>query len=207
MLGLPYETDEDIIGIANLAQSIVDLFYSLPTRQKGTGVSVTVSAACFVPKSQTPFQYEPQDTRDELERKQKLLLSSVKSKKITVKYHDSQTSFLEAVLARGDRRIGKAIYSAWKNGSRLDGWNEHFSFERWTHAFEDNNIDPSFYAFRRRDYDEVMPWGHLDFGVSEDYLISENKKARSAVSTPNCRECCSACGAVSLCGEGKCVCR
>ena len=176
MMGLPTETDEDVAGIIRLAQKVVDMFYRLPDRPKGRGVSVTVSVACFVPKPFTPFEFEPQDTREELRRKQRILLDTVKSKKITVKYHDSPTSFLEAALARGDRRLCPVVEYAWRLGSKLDGWNDFFSMERWEDAAEVCGVDFSFYANRRRSYGEVMPWDHLDYGaVSYTHLTLPTK--------------------------------
>ena len=200
MMGLPTETDEDVAGIIRLAQKVVDMFYRLPDRPKGRGVSVTVSVACFVPKPFTPFEFEPQDTREELRRKQRILLDTVKSKKITVKYHDSPTSFLEAVLARGDRRLCPVVEYAWRLGSKLDGWNDFFSMERWEDAAEVCGVDFSFYANRRRSYGEVMPWDHLDYGVTKAYLIREHERALAAQVTPHCRINCSGCGANKLVG-------
>ena len=200
MMGLPTETDEDVAGIIHLAQKVVDMFYRLPDRPKGRGVSVTVSVACFVPKPFTPFEFEPQDTREELRRKQRILLDTVKSKKITVKYHDSPTSFLEAALARGDRRLCPVVEYAWRLGSKLDGWNDFFSMERWEDAAEVCGVDFSFYANRRRSYGEVMPWDHLDYGVTKAYLIREDERALATQVTPHCRLNCSGCGANKLVG-------
>ncbi len=203
MMGLPTETMEDIEGIANLAQKVVDLYYSLPTRPKGRAVSVSISCACFVPKPFTPFEFEAQDSMELLREKQKHLLASVKSKKISVSYHDADVSFIEAVLAKGDRRLGDVIEAVWKKGSRLDGWYEYFDPQRWYDAMAELQIDPAFYANRRREYDEVMPWDHLDFCVSKNFLIRENKLARENVTTPQCREKCSGCGASQLI-QGEC---
>ena len=200
MMGLPTETDEDVAGIIHLAQKVVDMFYRLPDRPQGRGVSVTVSVACFVPKPFTPFEFEPQDTREELRRKQRILLDTVKSKKITVKYHDSPTSFLEAALARGDRRLCPVVEYAWRLGSKLDGWNDFFSMERWEDAAEVCGVDFSFYANRRRSYGEVMPWDHLDYGVTKAYLIREHERALATQVTPHCRLNCSGCGANKLVG-------
>ena len=204
MMGLPTETLEDIEGIAELGQKIVDLYYANPNKPKGKGVTVSVSASCFVPKPHTPFQWEPQDTREQLMEKQQHLVSSVHTKKISLSWHDSKTSFLEAVLARGDRRLGKVLFEAHKRGFKLDAWSEHFDFDGWLSVFEDCNVDPAFYANRRRDYDEVLPWDHLDYGVTKSFLISENKKAHEAATTPNCRQKCSGCGAACW-KEGVCV--
>ena len=203
MMGLPTETMEDIEGIANLAQKVVDLYYNLPTRPKGRAVSVSISCACFVPKPFTPFEFEAQDTMELLHEKQKHLLASVKSKKISVSYHDADVSFIEAILAKGDRRLCDVIERVWKMGSRLDGWYEYFDAQRWYDAMNELNIDPAFYANRHREYDEVMPWDHLDFCVSKNFLIRENKLAHQEQVTPQCREKCSACGARALI-KGEC---
>lgn len=194
MMGLPTETDEDIVGIAELAQRVVDLFYSIENRPKGKGVQVSVSCATFVPKPFTPFEFEPQDTREMIEHKQKLLVSAIKSKKIRVSWHDSNVSILEAVLAKGDRRLCDVIYTAWKNGCKFDSWSEHYKFDKWMKAFEECGIDPAFYANRRFDYDEILPWDHLDYLVSKDFFIRENKRAHESKTTPHCRKRCSGCG-------------
>ena len=203
MMGLPTETDEDIEGICNLAQKVVDLYYANPNKPKGKAVTVNVSCASFVPKPFTPFQYEPQDTGENLRRKQKILLSSCKSHKIQISYHQSDTSLLEGVFARGDRRLGAVIYNAWKKGCKFDSWDEFFDFSKWSEAFKECNLEPEFYANRRRDYDEIMPWDHMDYGIRKDFLIEENKKAHRAETTPHCRIKCNACGANMLNG-GKC---
>lgn len=194
MMGLPTETDEDIVGIAELAQRVVDLFYSIENRPKGKGVQVSVSCATFVPKPFTPFEFEPQDTREMIEHKQKLLVSAIKSKKIRVSWHDSNVSILEAVLAKGDRRLCNVIYTAWKKGCKFDSWSEHYKFDKWMEAFEECGIDPAFYANRRFDYDEILPWDHLDYLVSKDFFIRENKRAHESKTTPHCRKRCSGCG-------------
>ena len=194
MMGLPTETDEDIVGIAELAQRVVDLFYSIENRPKGKGVQVSVSCATFVPKPFTPFEFEPQDTREMIEHKQKLLVSVIKSKKIRVSWHDSNVSILEAVLAKGDRRLCNVIYTAWKKGCKFDSWSEHYKFDKWMEAFEECGIDPAFYANRRFDYDEILPWDHLDYLVSKDFFIRENKRAHESKTTPHCRKRCSGCG-------------
>lgn len=200
MMGLPTETLEDVEGIVNLAQRIVDFYYSLPTRKKGVGVTVTVSCACFVPKPFTPFQFEPQDTWEMLREKQKHMVSCLRSKKIRLNWHDANTSFLEAVLARGDRRLSPVIYEAWKKGCNLDSWDNHFHMDWWLEAMKECGVDPAFYANRRREYDEILPWDHLDYGVSKEFFIRENKKARCSQTTPHCRHQCSGCGANQLLG-------
>lgn len=203
MMGLPTETDDDIRGIADLAQRIVDLFYSIENRPKGKGVQISISVATFVPKPFTPFQFEPQDTREMIEHKQKLLMDSIKTKKIKVSYHDPDVSMLEVILAKGDRRLCKAVYAAWKKGCKFDSWDEHFKFDKWMEAFEECGIDPAFYANRRFEYDEILPWDHLDYYVSKEFFIRENKTAHKAITTPNCRQRCSGCGVTARTG-GRC---
>lgn len=203
MLGLPTETDEDLEGIANLAQKVVDEYYSNPSRKKGKPVSVSISVATFVPKPFTPFQFEPQAHLEEIPQKQKHLLESVKTKKITVSYHQSYTSLLEGVFARGDRRLCDVLLKAHEYGLKLDGWDECFDYETWMKCFKECGIDTAFYASRRREYDEVLPWDHLDYGVTKEFLIKENQTAHCAVTTPNCRQKCAGCGATCF-GEGVC---
>ncbi|MDD6022297.1 MAG: TIGR03960 family B12-binding radical SAM protein [Oscillospiraceae bacterium] len=203
MLGLPTETLEDVAGIPALAQKVVDEFYKTPDRVKGRGVSVNISVSSFVPKPFTPFQWDPQDTMEQLTEKQHYLLKCVTSKKIGVSYHHVNTSFLEGVFARGDRRLGAVIEEAWKNGCKFDGWDEQFHFETWLEAFKKCGVDPAFYANRRRSYDEVLPWDHLDYGIRKQFLIDESEKARRSETTPHCRIKCAGCGTNRLNG-GKC---
>lgn len=203
MMGLPTETMEDIEGIANLAMEVVHSFYKNPNRQKGTGVQVSVSCASFIPKPFTPFQWEAEDSMEALKEKQKHLLESIPSKKIKVSYHETPTSLLEGVLARGDRRLGKVILDAYKIGCTFDSWDDRFNFDAWLEAFEKNSIDPYFYTRRKRPFEEVLPWDHLDFGVSRKFLENENKKAYENKTTPHCRIKCAGCGANKLNG-GSC---
>ncbi len=205
MNGLPTETDDDIRGIAQLGQNIVDTYYSKKRSGGGRGVNVTVSVSCFVPKPFTPFQWEPQDTFEELERKQQLLKSEIKTKKISYKYHDARVSRIEAVFARGDRKLGRALYEAYKQGIMLDGWDEFFNYDKWISVFESVGIDASFYANRRFDIDELLPWDFIDIGVTKKFMKLEYQKALDEKTTPDCRTKCSGCGASSLC-NGKCVC-
>ena len=204
MIGLPDETDEDIIGIAELARKVLELYYETPKELRGSSVQIAVSTATFVPKPFTPFEFEPQATEEEIIHKQNVLKEAVKSKKIRLSMHFSNTSVLEALLAKGDRRVGKAIYAAWKKGCYLDGWDEHFRFDLWQEAFEECGTDVPFYTNRRRDYDEVAPWSHLDYLVSRRFLVSENKKAHMAQTTRNCKEGCSGCGIKAECGGVYC---
>ncbi len=203
MLGLPTETDDDLIGILQLGQRIVDLYYHLPERPKGKPVQVSISVSSFVPKPFTPFQFEPQDTLEQIRKKQQLLKENITSRKISLSYHDSATSTLEGVFARGDRKLCKVLEYAFLHGCKFDSWSECFLTDVWEEAFEKCGIDPAFYANRLRDYSEIMPWDHLDYGVTKDFLIRENKAAHSEKTTPNCREKCAACGANCF-GEGVC---
>ena len=203
MMGLPTETDEDLKGIADLGQKIVNTYYSMPEKPKGKAVSVSISVSTFVPKPFTPFQFEPQITRDEIRRRHEFLKSCITTKKISLSYHDSSTSFLEGVLARGDRRLGDIVEKAYKKGCRFDSWSECFNLDNWMDAFDECGIDPAFYANRTRSYEEITPWEHLDYAVSKSFLINESKAAHGERTTPNCREKCSNCGA-NCYGEGVC---
>jgi radical SAM family uncharacterized protein len=203
MLGLPTETMEDVEGIAELSQKVVDAFYSNPNRQKGKSVSVNISVASFVPKPFTPFQWEPQDTMEMLKVKQEHLKASIKSKKISASCHEANMSFMEAVLARGDRRLSVLLEALFKKGCRFDSWDEFFSLETWLETFKECGLDPAFYANRRREYDEIMPWDMFDYGIRKEFLIKENEKSKKSETTRNCREGCSGCGADRLWG-GKC---
>lgn len=203
MLGLPTETYDDVAGIPALAQKVVNEFYNNPDKPYGKGCQVSISVSSFVPKPFTPFQWEPQDTREELINKQNHLLSLVKTKKISVSYHKVDISFLEGVFARGDRRLCKAVEYAWRHGCKFDSWDDSFKFDVWLQTFEDLGIDPLFYTSRKRSFDEILPWDHLDFGIRKEFLLSENLKAHKDETTPHCRIKCSACGASKLNG-GKC---
>lgn len=200
MIGLPTETEEDIRGIANLAQAVVDEFYKNPDKPKGKSVSVSISLASLVPKPFTPFQWEPQDKPDTLIEKQDFLINCVTTRKVNVSRHVPWTSFLEGVFARGDRRLADVIETAWRKGCKLDGWSEHLKKEAWEESFAENGIDPFFYTARRRDYEEILPWEHMDYGVTKKFLISESKKAHEGVTTACCREKCAGCGANKLNG-------
>lgn len=203
MMGLPTETMEDIEGIANLGMEVVHAFAKNPNKQKGTGVQVSISCASFIPKPFTPFQWEPEDSMDSLKAKQAHLLECIPTRKIKVSYHETPTSLLEGVLARGDRRLSAVLLDAFKGGCKFDSWDDQFKFDMWMKAFEKNNIDPHFYTHRRRDFSEVLPWDHLDYGVSRKFLEKENLKAHENKTTPHCRIKCSGCGANRLNG-GNC---
>ncbi|MEG1686973.1 MAG: TIGR03960 family B12-binding radical SAM protein [Angelakisella sp.] len=201
MMGLPTETMEDIAAINQLAQKVVDLFYSLPDRPKGKGgLSVTVSVACFVPKPFTPFQFEPQDSLASFKEKQRHLLDTATSRRVKVNYHDAITSRIEAVLARGDRRLCDVVEAVFLAGGTLEGWETHFRAGRWSEAMEQHGLTEDFYACRRREYDEVTPWEHLDYGVDKRFLIKENLCAQQSAVTQNCRQSCAGCGANKLLG-------
>lgn len=203
MLGLPTETYDDVAGIAELAQKVVNEFYKNPDKPKGKGVQVSISVASFVPKPFTPFQWEAQDTIEELISKQNHLLSSVTTKKVSVSYHKVNISFLEGVFARGDRRLCDVVEYAWKHGCKFDSWDDSFLFDVWLEAFEKCGVDPLFYTSRKRDYEEILPWDHLDYGIRKQFLISESKKAYENQTTPHCRIKCAGCGSNMLNG-GKC---
>ena len=202
MLGLPTETDEDVLGIADLAARVMHEWRESASN-KTRGVRITVSTSWFVPKPHTAFQWEPQISKEEYERRVKLLREAIKTKTVTYNWHDSDTSFLEAVLARGDRRLGKVLETAWRKGAKLDAWEEYFSLERWMEAFDECGLDPHFYANRVREKDEVMPWSMISSGVTEAYLWRELQQARAGVTTPDCRTHCNGCGANLMVG-GKC---
>lgn len=203
MLGLPTETLEDVAGIIHLAEKVLFEFFNMENRPKGKGIQITVSVSSFVPKPHTPFQWVAQDTRDMLVEKQKVLLDTVNSKKIKIKYHESKTSVLEGMFARGDRRLGALLLKAWQKGCKFDSWDEQFNYENWLEAIEECGLSMSFYANRVRPLDEVLPWSHIDFGVSQEFFVREYKKAIEGVTTPNCRENCAGCSANRLLG-GNC---
>ncbi len=200
MIGLPTETDEDIQGIADLAQAVVDEYYRNENKPKGKSVAVNISVASLVPKPFTPFQWEPQDRPEVLIDKQNYLISCVKTRKVSVSRHVPWTSFLEGIFTRGDRRLADVIETAWRKGCRFDGWEEHLDRDKWMQSFEECGIDPYFYTARRREYDEIMPWDHMDYGVTKSFLVRENQKAHKGETAACCREKCSGCGAAKLNG-------
>ncbi|WP_281691423.1 TIGR03960 family B12-binding radical SAM protein [Neglectibacter timonensis] len=204
MIGLPTETPEDVQAILTLGKKVVDVFYNNPNRSKGKGVEVTLSAAAFVPKPFTPFQWFGQDTMETLHDKQRVLKGNIPSKRLTVNYHGAQTSFPEAVFARGDRRLAPVLELAVERGIHFDGWDICFNFEQWMSVFQDLEVDPAFYANRHREFDEIFPWDHLDYGIRKEFLIEECRRAYRGETTPNCREKCAGCGAACY-GGGLCV--
>ncbi|MEG1863451.1 MAG: TIGR03960 family B12-binding radical SAM protein [Oscillospiraceae bacterium] len=203
MMGLPGETMEDIKGIADTAQKVIDIYNDMPNkpRTKG-GVEVSISVACFVPKPFTPFQFFGQDSMDTLKSKQAYLIECTKkNKKMRVSYHDANVSFLEAVFARGDRRLSAVIIDAYKNGCMFDGWYENFHFDVWTSMFKKNNLDMAFYANRFRPYDEINPWDHINYGVSKKFLIEDYERSLQAITSQPCNKQCYNCGANKLLGR------
>lgn len=203
MLGLPTETDEDILGIAELADKVHRVWKeSSPNRARG--VRITVSTSCFVPKSHTPFQWEAQNTQEEYLRKVNLLRGAIRNRSVTYNWHDPETSFLEAVFSRGDRRLADALEEAWRNGARFDSWSEYFNLQRWMDAFQTCGIDPTFYANRIRERGEILPWYTISDGVRDAFLWDEREKCYQAAVTPDCRSACSHCGANRFCEGGAC---
>ena len=204
MLGLPTETDEDVLGIADLAEKVRRCYFSIPKERRAPGLRITVSASVFVPKNDTPFQWSPQLDYDAVVRRQQLLRQALsKLKGVDFKYHAPDISYIEAVFARGDRRLGEALERAWRLGCRFDGWSDQFKYDMWLRAFEETGIDPDFYATRERPTNEVFPWDHLDCGVTKQYLLREWERAQRAECTPDCRKGCTGCGMKRY--EGACV--
>ncbi|MFD3157627.1 TIGR03960 family B12-binding radical SAM protein [Haloimpatiens sp. FM7330] len=206
MIGLPYETLEDVEGIAELSQKVVEEYYKVPKEQRQKGLKVTTSTSIFVPKPFTPFQWVPQDRMENVKEKIGLIRDSIKSKRITYNWHESPVSFMEAIFARGDRKLCDVLIKAFEKGARFDGWNEHFDFDIWKEALEECNVDGEFYAYRQRSYDEILPWDFIDVGVSKEFLIRESEKAKNEVVTPDCRLGCKGCGVNTnkMLKEGKC---
>ncbi len=203
MNGLPTETYEDIEGIADLAKKVVGRYYALPKPERPRGVSVTISVACFVPKPFTPFQWEKQDSFDSLIEKQAHLKGCITDRKIKYNYHDAKVSFIEAVFARGDRRLAPAIALAVEEGAMFDAWDEYFDYDRWINVFKRAGVDPAFYTTRGFGLDEVLPWDMIDCGVTKEFLLRERKKAYEEKTTPSCAEHCNGCGANKLGGVNR----
>uniref|UniRef100_UPI003A8E997F TIGR03960 family B12-binding radical SAM protein n=1 Tax=Ellagibacter isourolithinifaciens TaxID=2137581 RepID=UPI003A8E997F len=202
MLGLPTETDEDVLGIADIAAHVMHAWRESAVN-KSRGVRITVSTSWFVPKPHTAFQWEPQIPIEEYERRVKLLREAMNTKSVTYNWHPSPTSFMEAVISCGDRRLGKVIETAWRKGETLSAWEDYFDLNRWMEAFEECGLDPHFYANRRRSEDEILPWSMISCGVAPGYLKREHALSYEGVTTPDCRTHCNACGANCLVG-GKC---
>ena len=204
MQGHPTETDEDLAEIPELAHRVVSEFYKNPNRPRGRQPQVTISVSPFIPKPFTAFQWEPQDTLEEMLRKQEYVGSCVRDRKVKYNHHDARTCVIEAVLARGDRRLSAALYEACRRGFRFDAWSEYFDYDKWMEFFAAVGIDPAFYANRRFGLDEVLPWDVIDCGVTKAFLKRERAKAFEGVTTPNCREKCAGCGANRLGGVRSC---
>jgi radical SAM superfamily enzyme YgiQ (UPF0313 family) len=198
MIGLPTETAADLDGIADLVERIRQVYYGTPKERRGGRLSITVSASCFVPKACTPFQWEAQDDIDTLREKQYYLKDRLKMKAVRFNYHDAKTSFLEAVFARGDRRLGAALVHACRGGAMFDAWQEHFSLSRYMDAFAACGIDPRFYT-RARDREEILPYAQIDCLIDARYLLRESDKARRGETTPPCGGACAACGLQGVC--------
>lgn len=202
MIGLPTETEEDICGIADLAQKVLGVYFAAPKEERAKSINITVSTSSFIPKPFTAFQWVGQNSREEIIEKQKMLKSAITSKRIRYSWHDNKTSYLEGVFARGDRRLCRAVIQAVKNGCRFDSWNDCFDFDGWLRSFEECGIDPDFYL-RERDLDETLPWDHIDVGVKKEFFKREYARAMREETTPNCREKCAGCGANCF-GVGVC---
>ncbi|WP_035288232.1 TIGR03960 family B12-binding radical SAM protein [Clostridium sp. KNHs214] len=206
MIGLPYENMEDVQGIAELGEKVVDEYYKVPKEERQKGLKVTISTSIFVPKPFTPFQWTPQDNMESVKGKIQTLRKNIKRRQITYNWHESPVSYMEAIFARGDRKMCDVLIKAFEKGAKFDGWNEYFSFPIWKQALEECGVDGDFYAYRDRNYDEILPWDFIDVGVSKEFLIKENERAKKAEVTPDCRQGCKLCGINTNDGfkEGKC---
>ena len=204
MIGLPYETTEDAAGIGELAEKMADVYFSIPKDKRSKGLKITVSASILVPKPFTPFQWAPMERPEVVTERIKAIKYAIKSKAVSYKYHHQDTSLMEAVFARGDRRTCAALIKAFEKGAKFDGWSEYFNMDIWNEAMAECNIDPEFYVYRERSYDEILPWDFIDIGVNRKYLERENEKAKVAATTRNCREGCTGCGINVNFKEGKC---
>ena len=203
MLGLPTETDEDIVGIAEMANQVLHCWRQNATN-KNRGVKITISTSCFIPKPHSPFQWEAQISKEEYLRRVELLRSSIMARNVTYNWHDAETSVIEAALSRGDRKLSAVIEEVWKNGGRLEAWSDYFSYQRWVDAFEACGLDIDFYASRERGEDELLPWDIIDVGVRKAHLLHERQQCYASALSPDCRKQCSACGAARLLKGGKC---
>ena len=203
MLGLPTETDEDIVGIAEMANQVLHCWRE-NAKNKNRGVKITISTSCFIPKPHSPFQWEEQISKEEYLRRVNLLRSSITARNVTYNWHDAETSVIEAALSRGDRRMSSVIEEVWRKGGRLEAWSDYFSYERWEEAFNKCGLDMSFYASRERSVDELLPWDMIDVGVRKAHLIHEREQCYASKLSPDCRKQCSACGAARLMKGGKC---
>ncbi len=203
MLGLPTETDEDIVGIAEMANQVLHCWRE-NARNKNRGVKITISTSCFIPKPHSPFQWEEQISKEEYLRRVNLLRSSITARNVTYNWHDAETSVIEAALSRGDRRMSSVIEEVWRQGGRLEAWSDYFSYQRWEEAFRNCGLDMGFYASRERSVDELLPWDMIDVGVRKAHLVHEREQCYASCLSPDCRKQCSACGAARLMRGGKC---
>ena len=203
MLGLPTETDEDIVGIAEMANQVLHCWRQY-AKNKNRGVKITISTSCFIPKPHSPFQWEAQISIEEYLRRVNLLRSSIVARNVTYNWHDAETSLIEAALSRADRRVADVIEEVWRSGGRLDAWTDYFSFERWMKAFEKCGVDPAFYANREFSTEELLPWDVIDVGVRKAHLLRERQRCYESTLSPDCRKQCSACGAARLLKEVRC---
>ena len=203
MLGLPTETDEDILGIAELANRVLHCWRE-NAKNKNRGVKITISTSCFIPKPHSPFQWEEQISIEEYLRRVNLLRSSITARNVTYNWHDAETSYVEAALSRGDRRMADVIEEVWRSGGRLEAWSDYFRYERWMEAFRKTGIDGDFYAQRERSTEELLPWDMIDVGVRKAHLVSEREKCYRSELSPDCRKQCSGCGAQKLMKGGRC---
>jgi radical SAM family uncharacterized protein len=203
MIGLPYETTEDVKGIADLSEKVVDQYFSVPKEKRKKGLKVTVSTSIFVPKPFTPFQWVPQIKMEDVKDRIKALRGAIKSRSIVYNWHETPVSYLEAIFARGDRRLCNVLVKAAQKGAKFDGWSEYFNYDIWMEAFKECGVEGDFYAYRERSYDEILPWDFIDVGVMKEFLIRENELAKKAEVTPDCRQGCTNCG-VNTKLEGKC---
>jgi radical SAM family uncharacterized protein len=204
MIGLPYEELEDIKGIAELGEKVVMEYFKVPKNIRNKGLKISLSTSIFVPKPFTPFQWAPQDNMEDVKKKIWAVRDSIKSRAINYNWHDSIVSFMEAIFARGDRKLCNVLIKAFEKGAKFDGWSDYFNFEIWQDALKECNIDGSFYAYRERSYEEILPWDFIDIGVDKSFLIKENEKAKTGILTPDCRLGCTNCGVNVNFREGKC---
>ena len=204
ILGLPYETTEDAAGIGELAEKMADVYFEIPKDVRNKGLKITVSTSILVPKPFTPFQWAPMARPEIVDERIKAVRGAIKSRSIVYNYHEQETSFMEAVFARGDRRTCDVLIKAFEKGAKFDGWSEYFNMEIWNEAMEECNLDSEFYVYREREYDEILPWDFIDIGVNRKYMERENEKAKKAELTKNCLEGCTGCGINVNFKEGKC---
>ncbi|MGL4762039.1 MAG: TIGR03960 family B12-binding radical SAM protein [Sarcina sp.] len=204
ILGVPYENIEDAEAVGKLTEKIAAEFYGLDKSIRSKGLKINLSTSILIPKPFTPFQWAPMERKEMVIEKIKAVKGALKTKAIKYNYHSQTTSLIEAIFARGDRKICDVLFRAYERGAKFDGWSEFFDYKLWMEVVEELGIDIDFYVFRDRDYDEILPWDFIDIGVNRSYLIKENEKAKTASLTKNCREGCTGCGINVNFKEGKC---